>query len=75
MRKRNQLVFDAVVSEAIPCVVFMGGGYSKPIGPTVEAFYDLFLDAARTNRQRLDETQQSTPKGNVESSRTRQGRL
>ena len=51
MQQRNRLVYDAVVKEQIPCVVFMGGGYSKPIGPTVDAFYDLFIDAAIASQQ------------------------
>ena len=52
MRKRNQKVFEAVIATAVPCVVFMGGGYSNPIGPTVDAFNDLFVDAARTHQYR-----------------------
>jgi hypothetical protein len=27
-------------------LIFMGGGYAKPIGDTVDAFADLFLMAA-----------------------------
>ena len=61
MRERNQRVFAAVQQTSTPCLLFMGGGYSDPIGPTVEAFVDLFLDAARAHRQ----TQGS---GRVESS-------
>ena len=50
MRKRNRVVYEAVLREQIPCVVFMGGGYSKPIEPTIDAFVDLFVDAAMANR-------------------------
>ena len=28
-------------------LIFMGGGYAKPINDTVNAFADLFLDASR----------------------------
>ena len=49
LRRRNRSVFEAVVAAGVPCVVFMGGGYSNPIEPTVEAFTDLFLDAAMAN--------------------------
>ena len=47
MQQRNRQVFDACEGRGIPCVIFMGGGYSKPIEPTLDAFEDLFLDAAR----------------------------
>ncbi len=67
MRQRNKMVFNAVTSASIPCVVFMGGGYSKPIGPTVDAFYDLFLDAARANQQRLEDERKGVSYRDVES--------
>ena len=47
MQQRNRMVFEMCQSYGWPCVVFMGGGYSKPIEPTLDAFEDLFLDAAR----------------------------
>ena len=53
MRQRNRMVFEAVLDLGIPCIVYMGGGYSNPIGPTVDAFHDLFLDAAWANRHAL----------------------
>ena len=31
MSKRNRLVFEAAHAQGIPLVVFMGGGYAKPI--------------------------------------------
>ena len=31
----------------IPMLIFMGGGYAKPITETVDAFADLFLDASK----------------------------
>ena len=49
MRKRNNLVFEMIKKESLPTVIFMGGGYSKPISDTIDAFYDLFTDASLTN--------------------------
>ena len=46
MRQRNHLVFEAAESLDVPLVVFMGGGYAKPIDASLDAFYDLFTDAA-----------------------------
>ena len=46
MRQRNHLVFEAAQSLDVPLVVFMGGGYAKPIDASLDAFYDLFTDAA-----------------------------
>ena len=37
MRYRNKRVFDYVLDNEVPCVVFMGGGYSKPIDHTVDS--------------------------------------
>ena len=49
MRKRNRHVFETMLVNRIPTVIFMGGGYSKHIDDTIDAFYDLFLDAADWN--------------------------
>jgi acetoin utilization deacetylase AcuC-like enzyme len=46
---RNQMVMDWRRKLGIPMLIFMGGGYSKPIDRTVEAFADLFLLAAEEN--------------------------
>jgi len=46
MQQRNHLVFEAAESLDVPLVVFMGGGYAKPIDASLDAFYDLFTDAA-----------------------------
>ena len=46
MQQRNALVFDAAAARTMPTVVFMGGGYAKPIDATLDAFEDLFLAAA-----------------------------
>tara|TARA_Y100001978_G_scaffold76072_1_gene68247 strand:+ start:5954 stop:6907 length:954 start_codon:yes stop_codon:yes gene_type:complete len=49
MRRRNNLVFDMIKKQSLPTVIFMGGGYSKPISDTIDAFYDLFADASLVN--------------------------
>ena len=49
MRYRNKRVFDYVLDKQVPCVVFMGGGYSEPIDYTVDALMDLFRGAANAN--------------------------
>ena len=46
MRDRNKRVFEWRRKIDRPLLVFMGGGYAKPIEDTVEAFCDLFLAAA-----------------------------
>ena len=51
MRKRNQYVFEEMLNQRIPTVIFMGGGYSKPIEHTIDAFYDLFIDASVWNER------------------------
>ena len=51
MSERNKLVFDMAVNHSIPTVVFMGGGYSKPISHTIDAFCDLFTAAAEANNR------------------------
>ena len=48
MRQRNHLVFEA--ARDVPLVVFMGGGYAKPIDASLDSFFDLFSDAATWNR-------------------------
>lgn len=51
MRRRNHLVFEAAHSRNIPLVVFMGGGYAKPIDASLDAFYDLFTEAVAWNER------------------------
>ena len=51
MRTRNQYVFEKMLNHRIPTVIFMGGGYSKPIEHTIDAFYDLFIDASIWNER------------------------
>ena len=45
MKRRNDLVFERAIACGIPVVVFMGGGYAKPLTHTVDAFDDLFTQA------------------------------
>ena len=49
MRYRNKRIFDYILDKQVPCVVFMGGGYSEPIDYTVDALMDLFRGAANAN--------------------------
>ena len=49
MQRRNQYVFEKMMNHRIPTVIFMGGGYSKPIEHTIDSFYDLFIDATEWN--------------------------
>ena len=51
MRTRNQYVFEEMLNHRIPTVIFMGGGYSKPIDHTIDAFFDLFTDASIWNER------------------------
>ena len=44
--KRNQRVFAWREQMELPMVIFMGGGYAKQIDDTVDAFTDLFMEAA-----------------------------
>ena len=55
MQQRNRMVFDISLKHSIPTVVFMGGGYSKPISRTIDAFTDLFVDAALVNGKMVNE--------------------
>jgi acetoin utilization deacetylase AcuC-like enzyme len=48
MRQRNHLVFEAAGD--VPLVVFMGGGYAKPIDASLDSFFDLFSDASAWNQ-------------------------
>ncbi len=45
--RRNKQVFEWRRNLDIPLLIFMGGGYAKPITDTVDAFCDLFLEASR----------------------------
>ena len=54
MQQRNALVFDAAAASTMPTVVFMGGGYAKPIDATLDAFEDLFLSAAFVHGEHMN---------------------
>lgn len=45
--ERNRMVLDFAKTRNLPLVVFMGGGYSKPIEHTVDAFVDLFEQCSK----------------------------
>lgn len=47
---RNRRVFDLHARTGLPLVLFMGGGYAKPISDTVDAFEDLFTAAAEVQK-------------------------
>ena len=51
MQERNQYVFEKMLQNRIPTVIFMGGGYSKPIDYSLDSFYDLFIDASIWNNR------------------------
>ena len=55
MRTRNHMVFETVRQHQLPTVIFMGGGYAKPIERSLDAFYDLFTAGAEWNRRWLEE--------------------
>ena len=39
---RNKLIYEFCLKRNNPIIIFMGGGYSKPINKTVKAFAELF---------------------------------
>lgn len=46
LMERNKRVFAFREKMDLPMVIFMGGGYAKPIEDTVDSFTDLFMEAA-----------------------------
>jgi acetoin utilization deacetylase AcuC-like enzyme len=46
LMERNKRVFAFREKMGLPMVIFMGGGYAKPIEDTVDSFTDLFMEAA-----------------------------
>ena len=46
LKKRNTQIFQFRKKVMKPMLIFMGGGYAKPIEDTVDAFCDLFLGAS-----------------------------
>ncbi|MCH6255678.1 histone deacetylase [Puniceicoccaceae bacterium K14] len=53
LQTRNQRVFQYHKNHGIPLVIFMGGGYAKPIHDSIDAFEDLFTAAAEYASQPL----------------------
>ena len=49
LKKRNTMILEFCKSRNYPILVFMGGGYSKPINDTVKAFKQLFLQCSKYN--------------------------
>ena len=49
LKKRNEMVLEFCKNNNYPILVFMGGGYSKPIDDTVRAFKQLFLQCSIYN--------------------------
>jgi acetoin utilization deacetylase AcuC-like enzyme len=47
LRERDELVLAACYENEIPCAITLGGGYSDPVEPTVEAHANTFRAAAR----------------------------
>lgn len=47
LKRRDELVFEALRQRRIPCVITLGGGYSDPIELTVAAHANTFRTAAR----------------------------
>ena len=46
LRDRNDVVYQYCHRFNIPCIVLMGGGYSRPIEPSAKAHLDVFTQAA-----------------------------
>lgn len=51
LQQRNEIVLEFCRRHAIPCVITMGGGYSRPIDATAQAHVDVFTTAARVCRE------------------------
>jgi acetoin utilization deacetylase AcuC-like enzyme len=46
LKRRDELVFSMCLKHALPCAIMLGGGYSDPVEPTVEAHANTFRTAA-----------------------------
>lgn len=44
---RNRMVYEACLERDVPVVVTLGGGYARPIAPSVDAHTDVYSDAMR----------------------------
>jgi len=52
LHRRNAAVLRKVQDWNAPLVVTMGGGYSRPIQPSIRAHADVFVQSAAMNRAR-----------------------
>ena len=42
LQQRNELVYEFAISQSIPTVITMGGGYAEPLTDSVEAHFDVY---------------------------------
>lgn len=47
IKSRNKIVLEFAMKKKLPLIVFMGGGYSKPIKHSVDSFVDLFKQCSQ----------------------------
>ena len=47
IKSRNKIVLEFAREKKLPLIVFMGGGYSKPIKHSVDSFVDLFIQCSQ----------------------------
>ena len=46
LARRNHAVYTACLAARVPCVVTMGGGYTRPADASIDAHADVFRAAA-----------------------------
>ena len=42
LQQRNELVYEFAMSQSIPTVITMGGGYAEPLTDSIEAHFDVY---------------------------------
>ena len=47
IKSRNEIILEFAKEKNLPLIVFMGGGYSKPIKHSVDSFVDLFIQCSQ----------------------------
>jgi acetoin utilization deacetylase AcuC-like enzyme len=57
LQKRNDIVLSFCEAANVPLVILMGGGYSRPIGPTAAAHCDVFMQASESFLKRVRSAQ------------------
>ncbi len=57
LQKRNDIVLSFCEAVNVPLVILMGGGYSRPIGPTAAAHCDVFMQASESFLKRVGSAQ------------------